>query len=45
MVNIYIHTHNGILLSDQEEWNLAICNDTDGTRMYYAKLNKSVRER
>ena len=25
--------------------NLAICNDVDGARMYYAKQNKSRRER
>ena len=25
--------------------NLAICNDMDGTRGYYAKQNKSIRER
>ena len=40
-----VYAYNGILLSDQKEWNLAICNDVDGTRMYYAKWNKSVRER
>ena len=34
--------YNGILLSHQKEWNLAICNDVDGTR---AKWYKSVRER
>ena len=40
-----VYIHNGILLSHQKEWNLAICNDMDGTRGNYAKLNKSVRER
>ena len=39
------HTDNGILLSHQKEWKLAICNNMDGTRVYYAKQNKSVRER
>ena len=29
----------------QKEWNLAMCNDVDGTRGYYAKWNKSGRER
>ena len=29
----------------QEEWNLAICNDVEGARMYYAKWNMSIRER
>ena len=34
------------LLSHQKnERNLAICNDVDGTRGYYAKRNKSIRER
>ena len=28
-----------------EKWNLAIYNDVDGTTAYYAKRNKSVRER
>ena len=27
------------------EWNLAICNNVGGTRVYYAKWNKSIRER
>ena len=35
----------GMLLSSQREGNLAICNDMDRTRGYYAKRNKSVRER
>ena len=38
-------THNGILCSHQKPRNLAICNDVDGTRGYYAKRNKSIRER
>ena len=36
--------YNGILLNYQKELNLAICKDVDGTRVYYAKQNKSVRE-
>ena len=40
-----VYIHNGILLSHQKEWNLAICNDIDGARLYYAKWNKSARER
>ena len=40
-----VYIYNGILLGDQKEWNLAICNNVDGTRVYYAKQNKSVRER
>ena len=41
----YIYIYNGILLSHQKQWNLAICSDVDGARMYYAEQNKSVRER
>ena len=41
----YTYTHNGILLGDQKEWNLAICNNVGGTGGYYAKRNQSVRER
>ena len=40
-----VYIYNGILLSHQKEWNLAICNDLDGAREYYAKQNTSVRER
>ena len=40
-----VHRYNRILLSDQKELNLAICNNMDGIRMYYAKQNKSFRER
>ena len=38
---VVVLTYNGILLGDQKEWNLDICNNMDGTRMYYAKQNKS----
>ena len=31
--------------SYQKEWNLAIYNDVDRTRGYYAKQNKSVGEK
>ena len=34
--------YNGVLLDDQKEWNLDICNNMDGTRVY---INKSVGER
>ena len=37
--------HDEILLNHQKEWNLAICDNTDGTRVYYIKWNKSGRER
>ena len=33
-----VYIYNGVLLSDQKEWNLAICNYMDGTRGYYAKV-------
>ena len=33
------YIHNGVLLSNQKEWNLAICNYVDGTGGYYAKWN------
>ena len=34
-----------VLLSHKKEWNLAIYNNTDGHRGYYAKWNKSDTER
>ena len=37
----HTHTHNGVLLSQ----NLAICNHVDGARVYYAKRNKSVKDK
>ena len=40
-----VHIYNGILPRHQRGWNLAICNDVDGTRGYYAKQIMSVRER
>ena len=47
-VYMYTHTHtgthNGTLLSN-EKWNLSICNDMSGPRGYYAKWNKSYREK
>ena len=35
-----VYIYNGILLDDQKEWNLTICNNVDGTRVYQAKRNK-----
>ena len=35
----------GISLSHEKEWSLAICDNMDGPRGYYAKWNKSNRER
>ena len=40
-----VHTYNGILLSYKKEWKLAICDNMDGPRGYYAKWNKLGRER
>ena len=31
------YIYNGILLSHKKEWNLSICNNTDGLRGDYAK--------
>ena len=39
-----VHIYNGLLLSHQKEWNLAICNNMDGTRGYNAKWNQSVED-
>ena len=36
--------HNGILLGYEKESNLVICNNMDGTRVYYAKQNKSEKD-
>ena len=33
------YIYNGVLLGNQKEWNLAICNYMDGTGGYYAKWN------
>ena len=41
----HTYTHNGILLSDQKGGNLAICKNVNGTKVYYAKRNKSIGER
>ena len=37
--------YNRVLLSNQKEWNIAVCNNVDGIWVYYAKWNKSGRER
>ena len=34
-----VYIYNGVLLSNQKEWNLAICNYVGGTGGYYAKWN------
>ena len=40
-----VYAQNGILFSHKKEWNLAISHDTNGCRGYYAKWNKSDRDR
>ena len=37
--------YNGILLSHKKEWNFANCSNMIGLGGYYAKWNKSDRER
>ena len=39
------HLHNGILLSHKKEEDFTLCDRMDGPGEYYAKWNKSVRER
>lgn len=41
----FFHTDNGILLIHEKEWNIAFCNDVDWTRVYYAKWNKSEKDK
>ena len=48
-VGVYTHTHkhthtNEILLSNQRKWNLAICNNMDGTGVYI-EWNKSEKDK
>ena len=41
MVNI----DNEVLSAIKKEWDLAICNDVDGPRVYYAKWHKSEKDK
>lgn len=41
---LYIHTQNGILLNYKKEWNLAISDNIDRPRGYYAKWNKPDKD-
>ena len=34
-----VYVYNGVLLGNEKEWTLAICNYVDGTGGYYAKWN------
>ena len=38
------YIYNGMLLSHEKEWNLAICNTVDATRVYYVKQNKLEKD-
>ena len=40
-----VYLCSGTLLNHKKEWDLAICNNMDGPRGYYAKWNKSDREK
>ena len=42
----HTHTHtNGILLNCEKELKFAICNNMDGPSGYYAKWNKSEKDK
>ena len=40
-----VHIYNGILLSHDEEWNNAICRNTDGLSDYHTKWKKSEKDK
>ena len=42
--DIYIYTHNGILLSHEKEQNWVIYKDVDGPRNCHTKWSKSERK-
>ena len=43
---IYIYTHIWLNITQpKKEWNLAICNNMEGSRRYYAKQNKSEKDK
>jgi len=44
VLNIFHHQHDSHMIREDTDQILAICTDVDGTRVYYAKWNKSVRE-
>ena len=43
-IHTYTHTHTGILLTHEIEWDLAICNNMDGPKVYNVKWNKWNRK-
>ena len=40
-----VYIHNEILLSHKKEWNIAICNNIDGSRDYYTQWSKSEKDK
>lgn len=42
---IMVHVHYGIIFGHKEEWDIAICNNRDGSWGRYAKWDNSERER
>ena len=40
-----VYVYNGMLFSHKKEWNLAICDNMDGPREYYAQWNKSDKDK
>ena len=49
-IYVYTYTHTYVYTMEyysviKKEWNLAICDNMDGSRRFYAKWNKSDRER
>ena len=40
-----VYIYNGILLSHKKLWNLAICDDMNGSWGHFAKRDKSDRKR
>ena len=44
-VCVCVCVYSGILLSQKEEWNNAICSNMDGPGDYHTKWSKSDKER
>ena len=44
-VYTYVCIYDGIFLSQEKEWNIAICHNMDGPRDSHTKWGKSDRER
>ena len=40
----HTHIYNGILLGNEKEWDLSICNNKNGIGGFYAKQNKSEKD-